>query len=85
MLADIEACKQLGADGVVLGCLLPDGRIDSAATCRLVAAAHAQVSERLVPARVACMAQPKALCWGPRTLSSCLPHAGPERHLPPGL
>jgi len=28
MLADIEVCRKLGADGVVFGCLTPDGDID---------------------------------------------------------
>lgn len=36
MLADIEACSDLGADGVVIGCLQPDGAVDVAATQQLV-------------------------------------------------
>lgn len=39
MLADIAEAKKLGADGIVSGALLPDGRIDRAATARLIAAA----------------------------------------------
>lgn len=36
MLADIGACKGLGAHGVVVGCLQPDGTVDVTATRRLV-------------------------------------------------
>lgn len=36
MLADIEACSDLGVDGVVIGCLQPDGAVDVAATQQLV-------------------------------------------------
>jgi copper homeostasis protein len=36
MEADIEAARQAGADGVVLGALLPDGRIDRETTRHLV-------------------------------------------------
>jgi copper homeostasis protein CutC len=43
MLADIEACKANGADGVVLGCLTPDGQVDVASTATLVQAAKQQV------------------------------------------
>jgi copper homeostasis protein len=39
MLADMRACKQLGAYGVVFGCLQPDGRVDMASTAQLVRAA----------------------------------------------
>jgi copper homeostasis protein CutC len=28
MLHDIEACKSAGCDGVVLGMLMPEGRVD---------------------------------------------------------
>ncbi|WIA29110.1 hypothetical protein OEZ86_011621 [Tetradesmus obliquus] len=42
MLADIEACKANGADGVVLGCLTPDGQVDAASTAKLVKAAKQQ-------------------------------------------
>jgi copper homeostasis protein CutC len=36
MLADIEFAKRSGADGVVIGVLTPEGRIDTEATKRLV-------------------------------------------------
>lgn len=36
MLADIDLAKQLGADGIVLGLLHPDGSVDEARTARLV-------------------------------------------------
>lgn len=39
MLHDIEVARDLGADGVVLGALTPDGRVDRVLTARLVAAA----------------------------------------------
>ncbi len=39
MEADIYAARQAGADGVVLGALLPDGRIDRDTTRRLVSCA----------------------------------------------
>jgi copper homeostasis protein len=39
MLADVERCRELGAEGVVSGVLLPDGRIDEERTRRLVEAA----------------------------------------------
>jgi copper homeostasis protein len=39
MEADIEAARLAGADGVVLGTLLPDGRVDRETTRRLVACA----------------------------------------------
>lgn len=35
MLLDIETAKQVGADGVVFGCLLPDGSIDMETNRRL--------------------------------------------------
>ncbi|WP_430814900.1 copper homeostasis protein CutC [Carboxylicivirga sp. RSCT41] len=38
MLADIEIARQLGADGIVSGCLLEDGKIDIANTTRLIKA-----------------------------------------------
>ncbi|MCU4157722.1 copper homeostasis protein CutC [Carboxylicivirga sp. A043] len=38
MLADIEIAKQLGADGIVSGCLLENGEIDSLNTKRLIEA-----------------------------------------------
>lgn len=40
MLDDIAVAKTEGMDGVVVGALLPDGRIDVAATERMVAAAR---------------------------------------------
>jgi copper homeostasis protein len=39
MLRDIEAARDLGADGVVLGCLSPDGTVDKARCRRLLTAA----------------------------------------------
>ena len=38
MIDDIEYCKTIGAAGIVVGALMPDGRIDIAAMRRLVAA-----------------------------------------------
>jgi len=40
MLDDIQAARDQGADGVVFGCLRPDGTIDLATAETLVAAAH---------------------------------------------
>jgi copper homeostasis protein len=40
MQADIEAAKQMGANGVVFGILSPDGTVDVARTKQLVALAH---------------------------------------------
>ena len=39
MLADIATAKQVGADGVVIGVLLSDGRIDESRTAALIRAA----------------------------------------------
>ena len=39
MACDISVCRELGADGVVIGCLLADGSIDVDSTRRLVEAA----------------------------------------------
>lgn len=39
MQADIEAIKQSGADGLVLGCLNPDGTVDELKTHQLIALA----------------------------------------------
>lgn len=39
MVNDIEMCRSLGADGVVIGALLPDGSIDMSTCRRLVDAA----------------------------------------------
>ncbi len=36
MAVDIDVCRLLGADGVVFGCLLPDGSIDEEACTRLM-------------------------------------------------
>lgn len=36
MLADIQACSELGVHGVVIGCLQPDGSVDVAGTQQLV-------------------------------------------------
>jgi len=40
MLRDVETAKALGADGVVIGVLQPDGAIDTARTGALIAAAR---------------------------------------------
>ena len=40
MIKDIDYCKSVGAAGIVVGALTPDGRIDLAAMRRLVAAAQ---------------------------------------------
>ncbi len=40
MRADVTLCKELGCDGVVLGLLHADGRIDLERTCRLVELAY---------------------------------------------
>lgn len=46
MLDDIAACKRLGADGVVVGCLQPDGQVDAVTTATLVEAAQQNVSTK---------------------------------------
>jgi hypothetical protein len=43
MLSDIEACSDLGAHGVVFGCLMPDGDVDVDATRQLVHQAQKHV------------------------------------------
>ena len=40
MLDDIEALRELGVAGVVVGCLTPDGTIDEARMTELVEAAR---------------------------------------------
>jgi copper homeostasis protein len=40
MLHEVEACKSAGCDGVVIGMLLPDGRIDKINCSRLVEKAY---------------------------------------------
>ena len=45
MIDDIRICCELGADGVVFGCLRPDGTLDSEANARLLQAAT--LDERL--------------------------------------
>ena len=42
MLADVAMAARCGADGVVVGALLPDGSIDTATTRLLVEAAHSR-------------------------------------------
>ena len=40
MLDDIRICRELGADGLVFGCLRPDGSLDTEANARLLEAAR---------------------------------------------
>jgi copper homeostasis protein len=40
MLGDVEICKELGCDGVVIGMLLADGSVDQLRCARLVEAAY---------------------------------------------
>src|SRR5262245_9536464 len=40
MLHDVKLCRELGCDGVVIGLLESNGRIDLSRTARLVAAAY---------------------------------------------
>jgi len=40
MREDVRLAGEFGADGVVIGCLLPDGRIDTERTARLIADAR---------------------------------------------
>jgi len=47
MLDDIRICRELGADGVVFGCLRPDGSLDTEANARLLEAAR----QRPTPSR----------------------------------
>ncbi len=47
MLDDIRICRELGADGVVFGCLRPDGSLDTEANARLMEAAR----QRPTPSR----------------------------------
>lgn len=53
MLDDVAACKQLGADGVVVGCLAPNGDVDMDATRALVGAARTQVRRSSSSSRAA--------------------------------
>ena len=40
MLHEVEACKSAGCEGVVIGMLLPDGRVDKVHSSRLVEKAY---------------------------------------------
>jgi copper homeostasis protein len=40
MLRDVETCKEIGCDGVVIGMLLADGSVDQSRCARLVEAAY---------------------------------------------
>ncbi len=40
MLHDIESCKSAGCDGVVLGMLMPEGRVDKTHVSRMVEKAY---------------------------------------------
>ena len=44
MAEDIHVCRELGADGVVFGCLRPDGSLDTEANARLLSIANCQLS-----------------------------------------
>ena len=44
MAEDIRICRELGADGVVFGCLRPDGSLDTDANARLLDAANCKLS-----------------------------------------
>lgn len=44
MVEDIDMAAQLGADGVVIGCLTPAGTVDLDSTGRLLTAAKSRVS-----------------------------------------
>lgn len=61
MIADIEMCRKLGIDGVVFGCLLPDGNIDTELLQCLVAAAKPSLSVTFHRAFDACLDPFKAL------------------------
>lgn len=39
MLKDIQMCRQLGVDGIVIGCLTPQGDVDMKRNCELINAA----------------------------------------------
>jgi hypothetical protein len=98
MLADVQACRQLGAHGVVLGCLRPDGTVDAAATQQLVQEARAQVRgvattwlRGAVSLRLACVPQMLCVCvcHPNRALTAhclrCGCGAGPGCHVPSSL
>lgn len=44
MIDDIRICRELGADGVVFGCLRPDGTLDTDANARLMEVASPPAS-----------------------------------------
>ncbi|MBO4485862.1 MAG: copper homeostasis protein CutC, partial [Prevotella sp.] len=44
MIDDIRICQELGADGVVFGCLRPDGTLDTDANARLMEVASPTLS-----------------------------------------
>ena len=47
MIDDIRICRELGADGVVFGCLRPDGTLDTEANACLLEAALSTVNSQL--------------------------------------
>ena len=49
MISDIEYCKSVGAAGIVVGTLTPEGRIDVVAMQRLIAAARGTAGSRALP------------------------------------
>ena len=49
MLDDIRICRELGADGVVFGCLRPDGSLDTEANARLLEAARSPLPTQSSP------------------------------------
>lgn len=64
MLRDIEVMRSLGADGVVFGCLTPDGGLDRALASRLVkAAAGLEITFHMAFDQIGESEQIPALAW----------------------
>ena len=51
MVDDIRTCRELGVDGVVFGCLRPDGTLDTEANARLLEAATQRPTPLPLPVR----------------------------------
>jgi hypothetical protein len=91
MCADITMCKQLGADGVVFGCLSKAGDVNEPATARLLACATEQVRIPSTHPLLRC----RASCQLRSMLRTILSHPRPDalpccavvpgRHLPQSL